>query len=39
MSNIKKLKKIFGFALAVLIGTFIGTGDVYMWVVNKVMID
>ena len=39
MSKRKKLKRISGLALVVAIGTFIGTGDVYMWALNKVMID
>jgi len=39
MTKRTKIKKVSGLAVVVMIGALIGTGDLYMWALNKVMID
>jgi hypothetical protein len=39
MNKRVKMKKLSGLAVVMLIGTFIGTGDIYMWALNKLVLD
>lgn len=39
MNKRRHLKLMTGVAVVVLIGSFIGTGDIYMWALHKLVLD